>query len=95
MTIQIDTFRPEHAARFAELNREWLEKYNLMEPSDERQIADPQAYFIDCGGQIFVAVHDGHVVGTCAAVPHGAGEFELVKLAVSRGFEVEALPAAW
>ena len=41
MNVEIAPFRHEHAGRFAELNREWLEKYDLMEPSNEEQLADP------------------------------------------------------
>jgi ribosomal protein S18 acetylase RimI-like enzyme len=86
MDVEIGVFRPEHASRFAELNREWLEEYNLMEPSNEEQLADPQGHFLSRGGQIFVALHDDTVIGTCAVVPHGVGEFELAKLAVSSEF---------
>jgi len=86
MSIEIESFRPEHAGRFAQLNREWLEEYDLMEPSNEEQLADPQTHFLDRGGQIFVALHDGDVVGTCAIVPHGVDEFELAKLTVSPAF---------
>jgi hypothetical protein len=38
MRIEIDTLRPEHARRFAELNRAWLEEYGLMEHSEEAQL---------------------------------------------------------
>jgi GNAT superfamily N-acetyltransferase len=81
--VEIDVFRQEHARRFGELNREWLERYHLMEASEEEQLADPQKHFIDSGGQIFVALHDGHVIGTCAITPHGADEVELAKLTVA------------
>ncbi|MGH7496055.1 MAG: GNAT family N-acetyltransferase [bacterium] len=91
MNIAIDIFRPRHASRFAELNREWLERYNLMESSEEEQLADPQAHFLDCGGQIFVALHDDNVIGTCAVVPHGVDEFELAKLAVSSEFRGQGI----
>ena len=82
MNIEIDTFRPAHAARFAELNRAWLDEYHLMEHSEEAQLADPQAHFLGVGGQIFVALHEGAVIGTCAVLPNGADEFELAKLTV-------------
>lgn len=84
--IKIDTFRSKYAARFAELNRAWLERYNLMEPVEEEQLAHPQRYFLDCGGQIFVALHDGRVIGTCAVIPYGVEEFELAKLTVAQEF---------
>lgn len=83
--MKIDTYRPEHAARFAELNREWLLQYGLLEPIDAAQLADPVKHFIATGGEIFVAVDEtGFVIGTCAVVPHGTqGECELVKLGVA------------
>lgn len=82
--MYIDTYRPEHAARFAELNLEWLERYGLLEPADEAQLADPVKYFLAPGGAIFVAADAAdHVVGVCAVVPHGdQGECEVAKLAV-------------
>lgn len=86
MTVEIDSFRPEHAGWFAQLNREWLEAYGLMEPANEEQLADPRKYFLGNGGQIFVALHDGDVVGTCAIIPQGDDEFELAKLTVSPTF---------
>jgi ribosomal protein S18 acetylase RimI-like enzyme len=86
MNVEIVLFRSEHASGFAQLNREWLEKYNLMEPSNEEQLADPQAHFLGHGGQIFVALHDDNVIGTCAVVPHGVDGWELAKLAVSSEF---------
>ena len=30
MTVEIESFRQEHAQRFGELIREWLERYGLM-----------------------------------------------------------------
>jgi ribosomal protein S18 acetylase RimI-like enzyme len=86
MNVEIATFRPDHAARFAELNRAWLEEYGLMEHSEEAQLADPRAHFVDSGGQVFVALHENNVIGTCAVLPSGTGEFELAKLTVAPEF---------
>lgn len=91
MTVEIDVFRPEHASRFAELNRRWLEEYHLMESAEEGQLADPQNHFIECGGQIFVALYNGQVVGTCAVLPHGDEELELAKLTVASEFRGQGL----
>jgi putative acetyltransferase len=91
MTVEIDVFRPEHASRFAELNRQWLEEYHLMEPAEEGQLADPQKHFVECGGQIFVALHNGQVVGTCAVLPHSVEELELAKLTVASEFRGQGL----
>jgi ribosomal protein S18 acetylase RimI-like enzyme len=86
MSIEITTFRSEHARSFGELNREWLERYHLMEPSEVEQLEDPERYFIGGGGRIFVALDDGRVIGTCAIMPHGEDEAELAKLAVANAF---------
>lgn len=91
MSIEIETFRSEHARRFGELNREWLERHSLMEPADEEQLADPQKYFLDCGGRIFVALRDGQVIGTCAVLPHGTDDVELAKLTVAAEFRGQGI----
>lgn len=83
MTISIDTFRPEHGAAFDALNRAWLTAYDLLEPADELHLTDPEGEILAHGGQIFVALEGEAVVGTCAAVPHGPGAFEVAKLAVA------------
>jgi GNAT superfamily N-acetyltransferase len=91
MNVEIDVFRRAHASRFGELNREWLERYHLMEESEEAQLADPQTHFIDSGGQIFVALHDGQVIGTCAVTPHGPEEVELAKLTVAEDYRGQGI----
>lgn len=81
--MKIETFRPEHAAAYEMLNRAWLVGHGILEQADEPQLVDPQCTIIDAGGQMYVAVEDGVVIGTCGIVPHGEGEFEVVKLAVA------------
>ena len=81
--MKIEVFRPEHAAAYEALNRAWLVGHGLIEEADEPQLVDPQCTIIDTGGQIYVAVEDGVVIGTCGIAPHGEGEFEIVKLAVA------------
>ena len=91
MTVDIVSFRREHARRFGELNRAWLEQYDLMEPSNYAQLADPETYFLGNGGQIFVALHGDDVVGTCAVIPHGDGGWEVAKLVVSSEFRGQGI----
>ena len=83
MTVTIDTFRPEHAAAFDALNRAWLVAYQLLEPADELHLTDPAGHILDPGGEIYVALEDHVVIGTCAVVPCGPETFEVVKLAVA------------
>ena len=82
-TIQIVTFRDEYAAEFGRLNREWLEGFGLLEPADVPYLEDPRQHIIAKGGEVFFAVRDGTVLGTCAVVPSAAGVVELAKLAVA------------
>lgn len=81
--MTVEPFQPEHACAYEELNRAWLVGNGLLEAADEPQLINPDETIIDPGGQIFVALENGSVVGTCAVVPQGRGEFELVKLAVA------------
>jgi ribosomal protein S18 acetylase RimI-like enzyme len=81
--LKIEPFRPEHAARFETLNRAWLVQHGLIEPADEPQLTRPIETILDPGGAILVALDGEEVIGTCAIMPHGANEFELVKLAVA------------
>src|SRR5882672_839045 len=91
MPVEIGVFRLEHAERFAQLNRAWLEAYELLEPIDEEQLADPQTQIIQRGGEIFIALQDGEVVGTCAVLQHGVRELEMAKLAVATTFRGQGL----
>jgi ribosomal protein S18 acetylase RimI-like enzyme len=79
----IELFQRQHATAFDALNRAWLVEHGLIEAADEPHLRDPYGTIIAVGGQAFVAIEDENVIGTCAIVPHGPGEFELVKLAVA------------
>jgi putative acetyltransferase len=83
MEVRIEVFRAEHASAFEALNRAWLVDHGLYEAPDEEQLADPWGAIIARGGQIFVALQDSEVFGSCAIIPHGPGTFELAKLAVA------------
>lgn len=46
-------------------------------------LRDPEGKIVRPGGQVFFAVSDGEVIGTCSAIPQDDGSFELAKLAVT------------
>jgi len=75
-------FRPDLAPEFERLNRAWIEQYFTLEEPDRLVFADPEGVIIRAGGQVFFALLDERVVGTCAAVRHSPAEFELAKMAV-------------
>jgi GNAT superfamily N-acetyltransferase len=81
--IEIVGYRRDLAADFDRLNREWLEKYFTVEPLDEEYLSDPEGHIVVPGGEVFFALDGGIAIGTCAAIPKGADEFELAKLAVT------------
>ncbi len=83
MATEIVRYRPELAPDFARLNREWLERYFTIEPLDEEYLGDPEGRILAPGGEIFFALQGAVVIGTCAAIPHGEGQFELAKLCVA------------
>ena len=83
VAVIITTLRPEHVAAFEALNREWLVSNELLEPADEPHLTDPEGRIVAAGGQVFVALEDEMVIGTCGVVPTQPDEFEVVKLAVA------------
>jgi len=83
-SITIVTYDDRFADAFDRLNREWLVAYGLFEESDRKHLEHPQESIIETGGEIFLAVHDETVVGTCAVVRCDDETFELVKLSVAR-----------
>lgn len=81
--IEIVPYRPELQPDFERLNRRWLEASSLLEQADLDCLEDPETYVLSAGGQVFFAMEDGKVVGTCAAIRVPPSTVELAKLAVS------------
>jgi GNAT superfamily N-acetyltransferase len=65
------------------LNRAWLDTHELYEPADEKQLANPRGEILERGGDIFVALLGGRVVGTAALVPVETGVVEIAKVTVA------------
>lgn len=81
--IEIVDFVPELADAFRELNVEWLDKYFRVEPIDDEMLGRPDQVIIAGGGAILFAKQGDTVVGTAALKHHGAGTYELTKMAVT------------
>jgi GNAT superfamily N-acetyltransferase len=77
------TWRPEYRGDFERLNREWIETWFVLEPSDRAVFGDPETAIVRPGGEIFFVVDQGGVQGTCALIAHAPGVLELAKMAVS------------
>lgn len=85
--IGIVPFEPHLAAAFASLNREWIEKFFEIEPSDSRVLDNPAQAIIASGGQIFFALDGPDAVGTAAALRVSDSVFELAKMAVRPSYQ--------
>ena len=81
--IIIVTYRPEFRAAFERLNRVWLEAHGLLEPADLEFLREPEHHILSTGGQIYIALQAGEVVGTCAALRLSPQAVELAKLVVA------------
>lgn len=85
MQIQITNYNPSYQSTFRALNKEWIDKYFVMEPADYAILDHPQEYIIDKGGYIVIALEQNQPVGVCALVNRSKDKiiFELAKMAVS------------
>lgn len=81
--IVLREFAAGDEVHFRRLNEEWILRYFAMEPKDEQSLADPQRTILDDGGRVFFAVRGAEVVGCCALLAIGSGEFEVAKMAVT------------
>ncbi|MFZ6009781.1 MAG: GNAT family N-acetyltransferase, partial [Bacteroidota bacterium] len=84
---RIVNFKPEHIKHFYELNKAWIERYFFLEALDKKMLEDPEAYILEKGGYIFIALYNNEIAGTCALIPCRYGVFELAKMAVSDLFQ--------
>jgi len=97
--VTLETFSDALQPAFAALNREWIEKYFELEPTDREQLDQPRRHIIDAGGEIFVLLENGVAKGTCAMCRVDERTFELAKMAVSpssqgRGYGHRLMEAA-
>ena len=71
------------ADAFRSLNEEWIERLFQLEDQDRKTLNDPYASIVARGGQVYLAVQAGQVVGCAALVPASATTYEFSKMAVS------------
>lgn len=67
---------------FRQLNEAWISKYFKLEDSDKLVLNNPQKYILDKGGNVFIALHAGRVVGCCALLVHDLFTCEPGKMVV-------------
>ena len=93
-TIEVVNYLPEHQQRFKEINEQWITRKYTMEEEDLKTVNDPDGYVLKGGGRIYIALHNGYVVGTVAYLNMGEGVYEMIKMAVDekyRGLKIGKL----
>lgn len=84
--ITIVPFKRKYKSDFKLINREWLKKYfedEGLEKEDERFLNNPEKEIINKGGEIFFAILNNKIVGTCAVIKIDDFSFELAKMGVT------------
>lgn len=85
-SLTIVDYRPEFAPFFRSVNLEWLTRYFAVEPGDAAVLSDPENEIVKKGGFVLFALYQDTVIGTCAMIKHGNGEWELVKMGVNEHY---------
>ena len=88
-------YRPDLAHHFEAINKQWIDDMFVLEDIDAAVLGDPQTHIIDKGGKIWFAEHPSFgIVGACALLNKGDGNYELTKMGVTknaRGLKVGEL----
>jgi GNAT superfamily N-acetyltransferase/2'-5' RNA ligase len=101
-SLTIVPFEDKYQDAFARLNKAWLNEHGLFEEADRAHLEKPRQSILATGGQIFVAVDKGAVVGVCATIVQDADTIEFAKFAVAPeargrgiGRQLTAAALAW
>ncbi len=79
--MKIVSYSPEYKNDFIEMNKLWISSMFVMEPEDERELANIEPS-IENGGQIFFALDDNNdVMACCMIAPRDDGDWEIMKFA--------------
>jgi GNAT superfamily N-acetyltransferase len=93
--IEFLAFSDELAPHFESINAQWINAMFVLEDIDKQVLQQPRKHIIDKGGKIWFAKHPQlGVIGACALLNKGEGNFELTKMGVldsARGLKVGEL----
>ena len=90
MDVKILDYSPEYASTFEKLNKEWLEKYFVVEDVDYKLFQDPYKGIIQKPGFIIFAKVSNLIVGT-GAIAKSGDKWELTKLAVTENYQSQGI----
>jgi GNAT superfamily N-acetyltransferase len=88
-SIRIIEYSPEYQPVFQSMNKEWIQKYFVLEAPDFLALDQPKEYILDKGGMIYIALYQEEPVGVCALIRMNDPEYdyELAKMTVSPKFQ--------
>lgn len=83
--VQIVAYQPKYQSAFKSLNEEWISGYFEIEEADRKALDSAEAYILDKGGKIFVALYNNEPVGVCALIKMDDPDYdyEMAKMAVA------------
>ena len=91
--IIITNHKPSYRDAFKALNKEWIEKFFVMEEPDHRALDNPEQYILDNGGCIKYALYNNIPIGVCALVKCNEGpyDYELAKMGVTEKYQSQGI----
>ncbi|MEO6253361.1 MAG: GNAT family N-acetyltransferase [Ferruginibacter sp.] len=92
--INIVEYQHHHQPYFEKFNRDWIEKYFVMEPIDEFVLTDPEEALLKPGGAVLMATCDGEIAGTVALRKVAERVYEFTKMAVDEKFRRKGIAEA-
>lgn len=81
--MRVITWSVDYQQAWYDLCYTWLDQYDLIEEEDLRIMRDPENAILTPGGEIFLAVEDGVLLGTLSLIPDGETAYELAKMGVA------------
>lgn len=81
--MRVITWNADYQQAWYDLCYTWLDQYDLIEEEDLRIMRDPKTAILAPGGEIFLAVEDGVLLGTLSLIPDGETAYELAKMGVA------------
>jgi N-acetylglutamate synthase-like GNAT family acetyltransferase len=85
--IEIIDYSDEYKDSFKRLNYEWIEKFFVVEQTDEYILTNPVESIIKKGGFIYFAKFNNEIIGTFALIKVDDSTYEIAKMAVTEGYQ--------
>lgn len=85
--IDIIEYSDKYKECFRQLNYEWIEKFFVVEQTDEYILNNPVESIIEKGGFIYFARFNNEIVGTFALIKVDHSTYEIAKMAVTEVYQ--------